>query len=55
MSGAGGKGLGVKGGHWKFPKLGSTYRWLSVGGDGCGGGAMMGVRRVMGKSGGKRL
>ena len=28
-------GWGVKGGTWKFPKLGPTHRWLSVGGGGC--------------------
>ena len=28
---------GSKGGTWKFPKLGSTHKWLSVGG-GEGGG-----------------
>ena len=27
-------GWGVKGGTWKFPKLGPTHRWLSVGGGG---------------------
>ena len=31
--GCGGAG-GVKGGTWKFPKLGPTHRWLSVGGRG---------------------
>ena len=31
--GGGGAG-GVKGGTWKFPKLGPTHRWLSVGGGG---------------------
>ena len=25
---------GVRGGTWKFPKLGPTHRWLSVGGGG---------------------
>ena len=30
MGGAG----GLRGGTWKFPKLGPTHRWLSVGGGG---------------------
>ena len=30
----GGQG-GSKGGTWKFPKLGPTHRWLSVGGGRC--------------------
>ena len=33
---------GVKGGTWKFPKLGLTQRWLSVG----GGGVCMYIRYV---------
>ena len=33
MGGWGSRGgqRGVKGGTWKFPKLGPTHRWLSVG------------------------
>ena len=30
--GAGVGSRGIKGGTWKFPKLGPTHRWLSVGG-----------------------
>ena len=32
--GVGGQG-GVKGGTWKFSKLGPTHTWLSVGGGEC--------------------
>ena len=48
----GGRGWG---GTWKFPKLSPTHRWLSVGGGRCGGGAMMGVGRVVGKGWGEAL
>ena len=50
--GVGGRGWG---GTWKFPKLGPTHKWLSVGIGGCGGGTMMGVGRVVGKGGEERL
>ena len=50
-----GVGRGGLGGTWKFPKLSQTHRWLSVGGGGCRGGAMMGVERVVGKGLGEAL
>ena len=49
-----GQGVGVKGGLKLFPS--DCGRHIAVGRDGgCGGDAMMGVRRVVGKGGGERL
>ena len=35
VGGQGGVNGGSRGGTWKFPKLGATHRWMSVGGGGC--------------------
>ena len=52
-TGGWGRGVGVKGGSWNSSQVTAAHILLWVGMWGCGGGAMMGVGRVVGKGVGR--